>query len=223
MPHLAQLFVVVAGAVGVVGETAESPSSADPAQCVSGLDLDRRAFCLRKRAEHEAGMYLASLSSATIVYKGMLTALQLERFYPDLTDRRYTSGSRSPTPGSPPTRSRPGRSPTRSGSSRTTARSTRSAATGTGCGPARRCWRPASSPTPRAAGSSGSAGARRDASDSASFDACLELLHMGGRSLPHAVLMMIPQAWENDTGMDPARKAFYRFHASLMEPWDGPA
>src|SRR5258708_5965940 len=50
-----------------------------------GIDLDRRAFCLRKRAEHEAGVYLASLSSATIVYKGMLTALQLERFYPDLT------------------------------------------------------------------------------------------------------------------------------------------
>ena len=61
------------------------------------------------------------------------------------------------------------------------------------------------------------------ASDSASFDACLELLHLGGRSLPHAVLMMIPQAWENDTGMDRDLRAFYRFHASLMEPWDGPA
>src|SRR5262249_51202287 len=53
--------------------------------------LDRRAFCLRKRLEHEAGMYLASLSSATIVYKGMLTALQLEPFYPDLTDPAYAS------------------------------------------------------------------------------------------------------------------------------------
>ncbi len=63
----------------------------------------------------------------------------------------------------------------------------------------------------------------RDGSDSASFDQVLELLHLGGRSLPHAVLMMIPEAWENNTTMDPARRAFWQFHASLMEPWDGPA
>src|SRR5205814_8738744 len=61
------------------------------------------------------------------------------------------------------------------------------------------------------------------ASDAASFDEVLELLHMGGRSLPHAVLMMIPEAWENHREMDPARRAFYQFHAALMEPWDGPA
>ena len=51
----------------------------------------------------------------------------------------------------------------------------------------------------------------------------LELLHLGGRSLPHAVLMMIPEAWENHAEMDPARRAFYEFHSTLMEPWDGPA
>ena len=51
----------------------------------------------------------------------------------------------------------------------------------------------------------------------------LELLHLGGRSLPHAVLMMIPEAWENNTTMDSAERAFWQFHASLMEPWDGPA
>ncbi|MDZ4270987.1 MAG: glutamate synthase large subunit, partial [Mycobacterium sp.] len=62
-----------------------------------------------------------------------------------------------------------------------------------------------------------------EASDSASFDEVLELLHLGGRSLPHAVLMMIPEAWENNTTMDPAERAFWQFHASLMEPWDGPA
>src|SRR5205807_8281876 len=62
-----------------------------------------------------------------------------------------------------------------------------------------------------------------EASDSASFDEVLELLHLGGRSLPHAVLMMIPEAWENHATMDPQRRAFYQFHASLMEPWDGPA
>ena len=61
------------------------------------------------------------------------------------------------------------------------------------------------------------------ASDSATFDEVLELLHIAGRSLPHAVLMMIPEAWENHAEMDPARRAFYEFHASLMEPWDGPA
>src|SRR6185437_8318211 len=61
------------------------------------------------------------------------------------------------------------------------------------------------------------------ASDSASFDQVLELLHLGGRSLPHAVLMMIPEAWENNVDMDPARRAFWQFHASIMEPWDGPA
>ena len=61
------------------------------------------------------------------------------------------------------------------------------------------------------------------ASDSASFDEVLELLHMGGRSLPHSVLMMIPEAWENHTEMDAARRAFYEFHSTMMEPWDGPA
>ena len=135
-----------------------------------------------------------------------------------------TSGSRarspSCTPGSPPTRSRRGRWPTRTATWPTTARSTRSRATATGCGPARRCCAatlfgpdierifPICTP---------------GASDSATFDEVLELLHLAGRSLPHAVLMMIPEAWENHDAMDPAKRAFYQFHASLMEPWDGPA
>src|SRR5581483_6411839 len=61
------------------------------------------------------------------------------------------------------------------------------------------------------------------ASDSATFDEVLELLHMGGRTLPHAVLMMIPEAWENNRGMPADRRAFYEFHSCLMEAWDGPA
>src|SRR5260370_1947236 len=61
------------------------------------------------------------------------------------------------------------------------------------------------------------------ASDSAAFDEALELLHLGGRSLPPAVLMMIPEAWENHESMSDDRRAFYRYHASVMEPWDGPA
>ncbi|NCX79688.1 MAG: glutamate synthase subunit alpha, partial [Actinobacteria bacterium] len=60
-------------------------------------------------------------------------------------------------------------------------------------------------------------------SDSMSFDEVLELLHLSGRSLPHAVLMMIPEAWENHATMPDDKRAFYRYHSSLMEPWDGPA
>ena len=78
MPRLAQLFVAAVKGDGEAGGD-------------TGLALDRRAFCLRKRIEHETGLYLASLSSATIVYKGMLTALQLLPFYPDLSDPAYAS------------------------------------------------------------------------------------------------------------------------------------
>ncbi|MEY2627228.1 MAG: glutamate synthase large subunit, partial [Actinomycetota bacterium] len=60
-------------------------------------------------------------------------------------------------------------------------------------------------------------------SDSMSFDEVLEIIHLGGRSLPHAVLMMIPEAWENNDRMDPKKRAFYAYHSALMEPWDGPA
>ncbi len=60
-------------------------------------------------------------------------------------------------------------------------------------------------------------------SDSATFDNVLEFLVMNGRSLPHAILMMIPEPWQNHESMSPERRAFYEYHASLMEPWDGPA
>ncbi|MDD9205055.1 glutamate synthase subunit alpha, partial [Georgenia sp. 10Sc9-8] len=61
------------------------------------------------------------------------------------------------------------------------------------------------------------------ASDSATFDEALELLHLSGRSLPHAMLMMIPEAWQNHTGMSAERRAFYEYMSTVMEPWDGPA
>ncbi len=60
-------------------------------------------------------------------------------------------------------------------------------------------------------------------SDSAMFDNALELLVLSGRSLPHAVMMMIPEPWSGDEAMSPEKKAFYEFHSCLMEPWDGPA
>ena len=190
-----------------------------------GAELDRRAFCLRKRAEAETGAYFASLSGATIVYKGMLTALQLEPFYPDLSDPRFGSAlalvharfSTNTFPSWP--LAHPFRFIAHNGEINTIRGNrnwmrSREAMLATGL------------IKPDAAGR----GFDRllpvldeSASDSASFDACLELLHLGGRSLPHAVLMMIPEPWENHEEMDPARRAFYRFHASLMEPWDGPA
>ena len=192
---------------------------------VTGIDLDRRAFCLRKRAEHEAGVYFASLSARTITYKGMLTAPQLEPFYPDLSDRRYASGlalvhsrfSTNTFPSWP--LAHPYRYIAHNGEINTIR--------------GNRNWmraREAMLAEDVIPGGTSGRGIERlfpvldgDASDSASFDECLELLHMGGRSLPHAVLMMIPEPWENHAEMDPARKAFYQFHGALMEPWDGPA
>ena len=142
-------------------------------------------------------------------------------FYPDLARRaRRDARSRSCTRGSPRTRSRPGRSRTRTGTRAQRRDQHACRATRTGCAPARRCWRADLLPgdlervfpicTP-------------GASDTARFDEALELLHLGGRPLPHAILMMIPEAWENHESMDAGEAAFYRYHASLMEPWDGPA
>ncbi len=207
MPRLAQLFVAAAA----------GPES--------GPALDRRAFCLRKRMQHEAGLYAASLSSATIVYKGMLTALQLEPFYPDLSDPAYTSAlalvhsrfSTNTLPSWP--LAHPYRFIAHNGEINTIR--------------GNRNWMRAreamlaSDLFPRSADGRGIERLlpilTESGSDSASFDECLEFLHLAGRSLPHAILMMIPEPWENHEEMDPLRRAFYRFHAALMEPWDGPA
>ena len=206
MPRLAQLFV-----------------AADNGE--SGLALDRRAFCLRKRIEHEAGLYLASLSSATIVYKGMLTALQLTPFFPDLSDPAYTSAlalvhsrfSTNTLPSWP--LAHPYRLIAHNGEINTVRGNrnwmrAREAMLASGLFPTAADGRGIDRLLPILTGS---------ASDSASFDECLELLYLGGRTLPHAVLMMIPEPWQNHDEMDRARRAFYRFHAALMEPWDGPA
>ncbi|MGW4484610.1 glutamate synthase large subunit [Amycolatopsis sp. NPDC004368] len=206
MPHFAMLFVASPG-----GE--------------SGLELERLAFCLRKRVEHESltsgcGTYFPSLSARTIVYKGMLTTAQLPAFFSDLTDRRLESAialvhsrfSTNTFPSWP--LAHPFRFVAHNGEINTV-RGNRNRMRAREAllesdlipGDLTRLY-PICSP---------------EASDSASFDEVLELLHLGGRSLPHAVLMMIPEAWENHATMDPARRAFYQFHASLMEPWDGPA
>ena len=206
LPHLAQVFVA-----GEAGET--------------GLTLDRMAFCLRKRAEHGLAVYFASLSSRTIVYKGMLSAPQVGPFFPDLSDDRYASNlalvhsrfSTNTFPSWP--RSHPYRYVAHNGEINTVQ--------------GNRNWmraREAMLDSPLIPVSKSGQGIERlfpiidpEGSDSGSFDECLELLHLGGRSLPHALLMMIPEPWENHDEMDVKRRAFYQFHSTLMEPWDGPA
>jgi glutamate synthase (NADPH) large chain len=206
LPHLAQLFVA-----GVGG--------------MSGMELERMAFCLRKRAEHGTGAYFASLSCRTIVYKGMLSAPQVEPFFPDLSDERYHSDvalvhsrfSTNTFPSWP--LAHPYRYIAHNGEINTVQ--------------GNRNWmraREAMLASPLIPQSRSGKGIERlfpivypKGSDSGSYDECLELLHLGGRSLPHALLMMIPEPWENHEEMDPRRRAFYRFHSTLMEPWDGPA
>ncbi|MFD9861132.1 glutamate synthase large subunit [Streptomyces alboflavus] len=188
----------------------------------SGPALDRKAFVLRKRAEREAATYFPSLSARTIVYKGMLTTGQLEPFFPDLSDRRFATAialvhsrfSTNTFPSWP--LAHPYRFVAHNGEINTVkgnrnwmrARESQLVSDVFGAGDKLERIFPVCTP---------------DASDSASFDEVLELLHLGGRSLPHSVLMMIPEAWENHASMDAARRAFYQFHATMMEPWDGPA
>ncbi|MFI6643737.1 glutamate synthase large subunit [Streptomyces sp. NPDC050504] len=201
MPAFRQLFVAAEGSEGIA--------------------LDRKAFVVRKRAEREAGVYFPSLSARTIVYKGMLTTGQLEPFFPDLSDRRFATAvalvhsrfSTNTFPSWP--LAHPYRFVAHNGEINTVkgnrnwmrARESQLASDLFGAEKLERIF-PVCTP---------------DASDSASFDEVLELLHLGGRSLPHSVLMMVPEAWENHASMDPARRAFYQYHSTMMEPWDGPA
>ncbi|OBG86888.1 glutamate synthase subunit alpha [Mycobacterium sp. E802] len=200
----------------------------------SGMDLERKAYVVRKRAEHELGtkgpgqdgpgretVYFPSLSGQTFVYKGMLTTPQLKAFYLDLQDERMTSAlgivhsrfSTNTFPSWP--LAHPFRRIAHNGEINTVTGNEN--------------WMRAREALIRT-DVFGDNGLDKivpvctpGASDTARFDEVLELLHLGGRSLPHAVLMMIPEAWERHDTMDPARRAFYEFHDSLMEPWDGPA
>ncbi|MGZ4510153.1 MAG: glutamate synthase central domain-containing protein, partial [Mycobacterium sp.] len=199
----------------------------------SGMTLERRCYVIRKRAEHELGtkgpgqdgpgretVYFPSLSGRTLVYKGMLTTPQLKAFYLDLQDDRMTSAlgivhsrfSTNTFPSWP--LAHPFRRVAHNGEINTVTGNenwmrAREALIKTDVfGADVEKLFPICTP---------------GASDTARFDEALELLHLGGRSLAHAVLMMIPEAWERNESMDPARRAFYQYHSSLMEPWDGPA
>ncbi len=202
MPSFVQLFVSATGSR------------------IMGMALERLAFVLRKRAERETDVYFPSLSNRTIAYKGMLTTEQLDHVFPDLVDERVESAvavvhsrfSTNTFPSWP--LSHPFRFIAHNGEintvmgNRNWMRAREALLTSDLIpGDLERIF-PICTP---------------GASDSASFDEVLEILHMGGRSLPHSVLMMIPEAWENHEEMDAKRRAFYEFHSALMEPWDGPA
>ena len=184
------------------------------------LVLERMAFCLRKRVEHTLPIYIPSLSSRTIVYKGMLTTGQLEEFFPDLSNSLVESPmalvhsrfSTNTFPSWP--LAHPYRFIAHNGEINTVK--------------GNRNWMRARETLLESELIPGDLKrlfpiVNESGSDSASFDEVLELLYLGGRSLPHSILMMIPEAWENHTTMSQERKDFYAFHSALMEPWDGPA
>ena len=189
---------------------------------IRDLDLERAAFILRKRIEHEIQptVYFPSLSCRTFVYKGMLTCDQLPEFFPDLTDERLESAlalvhsrfSTNTFPSWP--LAHPYRLVAHNGEINTVM--------------GNRNWMRAREGK-LSTELFGDALERalpimtQGASDTASFDEALELLYLGGRTLPHAVLMMIPEAWENHDRLPQWKRDFYEYHASLMEPWDGPA
>ncbi|MCX6471329.1 MAG: glutamate synthase large subunit [Corynebacteriales bacterium] len=200
----------------------------------SGDELERRAFVVRKRVETELGskgagqdgpgretVYFPSLSGRTFVYKGMLTTPQLRGFYLDLQDDRVESAlglvhsrfSTNTFPSWP--LAHPFRRIAHNGEINTVTGNEN--------------WMRAREALIDTSVFGDSVAEKifpvctEGASDTARFDEVLELLHLGGRSLPHSVLMMIPEAWERHESMKPEHRAFYEYHSTLMEAWDGPA
>ncbi|MCH8883075.1 MAG: glutamate synthase large subunit [SAR324 cluster bacterium] len=188
--------------------------------------FERKLYVIRRLIEKAveeaqiADFSIPSLSSRTVVYKGMLTARQLERFYPDLHDAamesaialvhaRYSTNT-FPSWGL----AQPFRMLAHNGEINTLRGNINwmSAREKNLNSPLFGADLPKLFPVINPAGS-----------DSAIFDQVLEFLVQTGRSLPHGMMMMIPEAWDNNPEMDPDLRAFYQYHATLLEPWDGPA
>ncbi len=191
--------------------------------------FERKCFVIRKRIEHvvralnlkdNAAFYVPSFSSRTIVYKGMLLANEVGIYYKDLADKNVVSAlalvhQRFSTNTFPAwDLAHPFRMIAHNGEINTVQGNVN--------------WMAARHETMKSA----VIGEDLDKlwpliaegqSDSACFDNCLELLVAGGYSLPHAMMLLIPEAWNNNALMDEERRAFYEYHAALMEPWDGPA
>ena len=191
--------------------------------------FERSLYVIRKRSESAirhsgkaigAEFYVCSLSQRTLVYKGMLTAHQLEAYYPDLSDPAMKTGfalfhARFSTNTFPSwDRAHPYRYLIHNGEINTLRgnvnwmHARQSMFSSEHFGDDIRRIFPVIDP---------------EGSDSAMFDNSLEFLVLSGYSLPHAVMMMIPEPWSRHEGMSPEKKAFYEYCACLMEPWDGPA
>ncbi len=192
-------------------------------------ELDRKLYVVRKRAESEIAtsdlkekgfFYIPSLSSRTVVYKGLLLAPQIARFYKDLSDPEARSAlclvhQRFSTNTFPTWQlAHPFRYICHNGEINTLRGNVnwmyarQKILASEMFGDDIHKLFPIETP---------------GGSDSAMFDNAAELLHLAGRSLPHVMGMLIPEAWDQDPTMHPAKRAFYEYHASLMEPWDGPA
>ena len=191
--------------------------------------IERRLYVIRRAADREIRessirnreyFYWVTVSSRTIVYKGLLLAPQIKRYYPDLADPDFESAlclvhQRYSTNTFPSWElAHPFRFLCHNGEINTLRGNIN--------------WMKAREELFRSPLFGDdikklSPVIREGVSDSAAFDNALELLVATGRSLPHAVMMMIPEAWERHDAMTPEKRAFYEYHASLMEPWDGPA
>lgn len=191
-------------------------------------EFERKLYTIRKRAEkvivpmcEDKGgtFYVASLSSKTIVYKGMLTSEQLRNFYLDLADLDFTSAlamvhSRFSTNTFPSwERAHPNRYLVHNGEINTIRGNVNWMKARQKCIDSP-YFEDLSKVFPIV---------DETGSDSSMFDNSLEFLHLTGRTLPHAVMMMIPEPWEKNELMTQEKKAFYKFNDFLMEPWDGPA
>ena len=192
--------------------------------------LERQLFLLRKFAHHNIyrifpqaadDFYIASLSGCTMVYKGQLTATQVRDYFLDLQQSDFKSAiavvhSRFSTNTIPKWKlAQPFRYIAHNGEINTIQGNVR--------------WWEAREPLLQSALFNDEELEKlkpicgRGLSDSGVFDNVLEFLHLAGRSLPHSLMMMIPEAWQHDPAMADYKRAFYEYHAMLMEPWDGPA
>ena len=193
--------------------------------------FERKLYVIRKRIEHAVDglkinalsrrfFYIVSLSSQRLIYKGMLQAKQLQPMFPDLSDEDLQSAlalvhqrfSTNTFPSWP--LAHPYRLVAHNGEINTLRGNINWMRAREGLLQSDLFGDDLAKLLPII---------REGGSDTATFDNVLELLMMAGRSLPHALLMMIPEPWSNHESMSPERKAFYHYHASLMEPWDGPA
>jgi glutamate synthase (NADPH/NADH) large chain len=201
-----------------------------PDHITDPLVFERKLFVLRNHSSHiinntvrkdNIGFYIASLSYKTVVYKGQLTSGQVRQYFPDLNNKRVVSAyglvhSRFATNTFPSWKlAQPFRYIAHNGEINTLQGNLNWLRTSEK-GFHSPFFTPEEMEMLLPIVSEGQ-------SDSASLDNMIELLTLTGRSLPHVMMMLIPEAWDGNDDMDPVKKAFYEFHASMMEPWDGPA